>query len=180
MVSTIEIFCCYAREDQELLRNLKKHLMPLQRQALITIWSDTDINAGATWEEEIDKHLNTAHIILLLVSSDFMDSEYCYSKEMKQAMQRHERGEARVIPILLRPTYWKGAPFDKLQALPTNAKPVTDHSWHTEDSALYDVAEQISTVVKELRIQNYMAEADQLYHEQRYDEALVMYDQLLH
>ena len=128
MISTIEIFCCYAREDQELLRNLQKHLMPLQRQGLITIWSDTDINAGATWEEEIDKHLNTAHIILLLVSPDFMASEYCYSKEMKQAMQRHERGEARVIPIILRPTYWKGAPFDKLQALPANARPVTDQA----------------------------------------------------
>ena len=153
--------------------------MPLQWQGLITIWSDTNINAGTEWEEEINKHLNTADVILLLVSSDFMASEYCYSKEMKRAMERHERREARVIPILLRPTYWKGAPFDKLQALPTNAKPVTDHSWHTEDSALYDVAEQISTVVKELRIQNYMAEADQLYHEQRYDEALVMYDQLL-
>src|SRR5438105_10436474 len=123
MVSTIEIFCCYAREDQELLRNLKKHLMPLQRQGLITIWSDTDINAGATWEEEINKHLNTAHIILLLVSPDFMDSEYCYSKEMKQAMERHERGDACVIPVLLRPVRCQGAPFGKLQALPYNAQP---------------------------------------------------------
>ncbi len=178
MTSTIEIFCCYAREDQPLLYKLKTHLMPLQWQGLITIWSDTNINAGMEWEQEIKKHLDTAHIILLLVSSDFMASEYCYSKEMKRAMQRHERGEARVIPILLRPTYWKGAPFDKLQALPTNARPVTDRSW-TEDEALYDVAEQISTVVKSLRIQNYIAEADQLYHEQRYEEALVMYDQLL-
>src|SRR5437588_2212501 len=179
MVSTIEIFCCYAREDQELLRNLKKHLMPLQRQALITIWSDTDINAGATWEEEINKHLTTAHIILLLVSPDFMDSEYCYSKEMKQAMQRHERGEARVIPIILRPTYWKGAPFDKLQALPTDAKPLTDQRWHTIDDALYDVAEQISTVVRNLRIQHYIAEADHLYQDHRYEEALVIYDKVI-
>jgi len=179
MISTIEIFCCYAREDQELLRNLKKHLMPLQRQGLITIWSDTDITAGATWEEEINQHLNTAHIILLLVSPDFIASEYCYSKEMKQAMQRHERGEARVIPIILRPTHWKGAPFDKLQALPANASPVIDQSWHTVDDALYDVAEQISTVVRDLRIQHYMAEADHLYQNHRYEEALVIYDQVI-
>jgi len=179
MASTIEIFCCYAREDQLLLQKLKTHLMPLQWQGLITIWSDTNINAGAEWEKEITKHLNVAHIILLLVSSDFMASEYCYSKEMKRAMERHEHGEARVIPVLLRPTYWKGAPFDKLQALPTNAKPVTDKSWHTEDAALYDVAEQISTVVKDLRIQYWMTEADNLYKDHHYEKALILYDQVL-
>src|SRR5437016_2941804 len=133
MASRIEIFCCYAREDQSLLQGLKAHLMPLQRQGLITLWSDTDINAGIEWEKEINKHLNTAHIILLLVSSDFMASDYCYSKEMERAMERHERGEACVIPILFRPIIWKDAPFAKIQLLPTNAKPVTDRSWHTED-----------------------------------------------
>ena len=180
MASTIEIFCCYAREDQELLRLLKKHLMPLQRQGLITIWSDTDINAGIEWEKEIEKHLDTAHIILLLVSPDFMNSEYCYSKEMRQAMERHERAEARVIPIILRPTIWRGTPFDKLQALPTNAKPVTERkSWDTADDALYDVAESINTVVKKLRIQVFLAEATRLSKEQRYEEALLIYEQLL-
>src|SRR6266568_383756 len=175
--SKIEIFCCYAREDQELLQRLKKHLMPLQRQGLITIWSDTNINAGAEWEKEINKHLDTAHIILLLVSSDFMDSEYCYSKEMKQAMQRREQGEARVIPVILRPTYWKGAPFEKLQALPTDARAVK--SWPDPDDAFFNVAEQISTVVKELRIQSLLAEASKLHADQRYEEALVIYDQLI-
>ncbi len=154
MVSTIEIFCCYAREDRELLRHLKTHLMPLQRQGLITTWSDTDINAGSTWQEEIEKHLDSAHIILLLVSADFMASEYCYSKEMQRAMQRHERGEALVIPIILRPTLWKDALFAKLQALPINGKAITDSSWHSVDDALLDVAEQISTVVKSLHIQH--------------------------
>ena len=87
MASTIEIFCCYALEDQPLLYKLKTHLMPLQWQGLITIWSDTNINAGMEWEEEIKKHLDTAYIILLLVSSDFMASEYCYSKEMFRALK---------------------------------------------------------------------------------------------
>src|SRR5712692_8588299 len=104
MTSTINIFCCYAREDQPLLEKLKTHLMPLQWAGLITIWSDTNINAGAQWEEEINKHLDTAHIILLLISSDFMASEYCYSKEMTRAMERHERGEAHVVPVILRYT----------------------------------------------------------------------------
>jgi TIR domain len=142
MPTAIEIFCCYARKDQPLLQLLKNHLMPLQWQELIHIWSDTDINAGDEWEQSIHEHLENAEIILLLISADFMASSYCYSKEMRRAMQRHERGEARVIPIVLRPTYWKGAPFEKLQFLPKDAKPITDRSW-TEDEALYDVVEQI-------------------------------------
>lgn len=151
MVSPLEIFCCYARKDQSLLNELKKHLTPLQRRGLIAIWIDVDIDAGAVWEEEIKKHLNTAQIILLLISPDFMASEYCYSIEMQRALERHEQKEAHVIPILLRPTIRKGAPFDKLQVLPTNAKPVTDRrSWLSEDEALNDVAEGIRKVVEEL------------------------------
>src|SRR5437868_6409053 len=100
MEQKVEIFICYARNDQALLNDLQKHLVPMVRQGLITMWHDTDISPGTEWEEEINKHLNTAQIVLLLVSPDFMASEYCYSKEMKRAMERHERGEARVIPVL--------------------------------------------------------------------------------
>src|ERR1700694_5312422 len=124
MASPLEVFCCYARKDQSLLNELKIHLTSLQQQGFIALWSDIDIDPGAAWEEEIKKHLNTAQIILLLISPDFMASDYCYSIEMRRALERHERGEAHVIPILLRPTIWKGAPFDKIQVLPTNAKPV--------------------------------------------------------
>src|SRR2546421_1126439 len=142
----VKIFFCYAHEDEALLKKLKTHLRPLQRQGYIDVWHDRDITAGAEWEREISEHLNSAHIILLLVSPDFMASDYCYSNEMKRAMERHDLGEAYVIPILLRPTYWKGAPFAKLQMLPTDTKPVMDRSW-TEDEAFYDVVENISTVV---------------------------------
>lgn len=75
----VEIFCCYARKDQELLNALKTHLFPLQRQQLIRIWNDTNITPGTIWKEEINKNLNSANIILLLVSPDFMASEYCFS-----------------------------------------------------------------------------------------------------
>src|SRR5207249_1735319 len=137
----VKIFFCYAHEDEALLIKLKAHLKPLQRQGLIDIWYDRDINAGTKWEEEINAHLNEAQIILLLVSPDFMDSDYCYGKEMQQALERDQRGEARVIPIIVRPVYWKGAPFSKLQALPTDARPITGRKWHDVDEALFDVAE---------------------------------------
>jgi len=120
---SVSIFFCYAHEDEELLNKLKRHLSPLQRQKLIAVWHDRDISAGTQWEHEISQHLNSAHIILLLVSPDFLYSEYCYGVEMKRALERHQRGEARVIPIILRPVYWQGI-LGTLQALPTDAKSV--------------------------------------------------------
>src|SRR5690348_4507212 len=121
----VKIFICYAHEDELLLNKLKTHLRVLQRQGLIDVWHDREISAGTEWEPEISQHLNIAHIILLLVSPDFMDSDYCYGIELERAMERHQSGEARVIPIILRPVHWTGASFGKLQVLPTDGKPVT-------------------------------------------------------
>ena len=149
-MASVEIFCCYARKDQSLLNELQIHLIPLKRLGLITIWADTDIEAGIEWEKEVEKHLGTAQIILLLISPEFMASEYCYSVEMKRAMGRHECGEARVIPIILRHTSWQLAPFGKLKPLPTEAKPVISSSWRNKNVAFHDVAEGIRKTVESL------------------------------
>jgi tetratricopeptide (TPR) repeat protein len=149
-MASVEIFCCYARKDQSLLNELRIHLIPLKRQGLITIWADTDIDAGIEWEKEVEKHLDTAQMILLLISPEFMASDYCYSVEMKRAMERHERGEARVIPIILRHTSWQLAPFGKLQPLPTGAKPVISSSWRNKNVAFHDVAEGIRKTIESL------------------------------
>jgi excisionase family DNA binding protein len=146
----VKIFICYAREDETLLNKLKMHLRPLQRQGLIEVWHDCDISAGAEWEQEISEQLNSAHIILLLISADFMDSNYCYGVEMQRAMERHERKEARVIPVILRPVYWHEAPFGRLQALPKDAKPVTSSNWHNWDDAFFDVVEGIRNILIQL------------------------------
>lgn len=95
MITPLEVFCCYAREDQEMLVKLKKHLAPLVRQGKITIWSDVDLRAGTEWEKELHHHLESADIILLLISPDFMASDYCYSAEMERALVRHTKGSAR-------------------------------------------------------------------------------------
>src|SRR5947209_9429655 len=102
----INIFICYARKDEILLNKLKAHLMSLHLAGLIDIWHDREISAGTEWQREIDQQLNSAQIILLLVSPDFMSSPYCYSVEMKRALERQEQREARVIPVILRPLYW--------------------------------------------------------------------------
>jgi hypothetical protein len=114
----VKVFLSYAHDDEHLKIALEKHLSLLQRQGLIKIWYDRDISAGKEWEKEIDTNLNKAQIILLLVSPDFVASDYCYSIEMHRAMKLHERGEALVIPVILRPTDWEYTPFSKLQVLP--------------------------------------------------------------
>ena len=152
MASNIEIFLCYAHEDELLRNELARHLGGLKRQGFFDIWHDRKIIAGTEWEREIDEHLNSAQIILLLVSQYFMDSDYCYLIEMKRAIERHERGEAHVIPVILRPVFFQRAPFAKLMPLPTNRKPITDFSWHSLDEAFYDVAEGIRKAAEEVAV----------------------------
>jgi hypothetical protein len=148
MTAKIEIFLSYAHEDETLRKELEKQLIIFQRQGLIDVWHDRMISAGKEWDCEVDVRLNQSHIILLLVSSDFMASDYCYSVEVKRAMEKHEAGEARVIPIILRPVYWQGALFGRLQALPKDGKSVI--SWQNSDEAFFEVAEGIRKAVEEL------------------------------
>ncbi len=146
--STIEVFLSYSHKDEPLLNELEKHLGILKRQNVIAVWHDRKIGAGKEWKGEIDTHLNTAHLILLLVSADFIASDYCYDLEVKRAMERHKVGEARVIPIILRAVDWKEAPFGKLQALPTDGQPVTSCKNH--DEAFRNILRGIRNVIEEL------------------------------
>src|SRR5579872_5396029 len=110
----LKVFFSYAREDEPLLKKLKQHLASMKKQGLIQDWHDRDISPGVEWEPELLRHLDTADIILLLISSEFIASEYCYGKELQRAISRHERRLARVIPIILRPVDWQIPPLDRL------------------------------------------------------------------
>ncbi len=121
---SLSVFISYAHEDEALLRELENHLAMLRNQGIITTWNDRNISAGTEWEREIDMYLNSAQLILLLISANFLASPYCYSIELKRAIERHNAGEVRVIPIILRSADWKNAPFGKLQALPRSGKPI--------------------------------------------------------
>jgi predicted ATPase len=145
---SIQIFYSYSHVDEELRNKLETHLSGLKRQGIITGWHDRKIVGGTDWGNEIDAHLNSADIILLLISADFIASDYCYGTEVTLAMRRHEEGKARVVPIILRPADWKGAPFGKLQALPLNAKPVA--MWQNPDEAFLNIVEGIRAITKEL------------------------------
>jgi hypothetical protein len=144
----IEVFFSYAHEDGVLRDELAKHLHLLVRQGIIAGWHDRRITGGAEWAGVIDERLRTAHIILLLVSADFLASDYCYDIELSRAMKRHGAGEARVVPIILRPVDWHSALFGKLQALPKDGRPVT--SWPNRDEAFVDIARGIRSIAEEL------------------------------
>jgi hypothetical protein len=132
-----------------LREELDIHLANLKQQSKINAWNDRAIEAGIEWDAEIKAHLESARIILLLISPRFMASEYCYDKEMQRAMERHKAGTARVIPIILKPTDWKDTPFSKLQALPKDAKPIT--TWNNQDEAFLNVVQGIRQAVESLK-----------------------------
>ncbi len=145
----INIFYSYAPKDEELRAELAKRLKLMKRQGLIDDFYAGDISAGSAEREEASKHLEAADIILLLVSPDFIDSDYLYEQEMERAMERKRTGKARVIPILLISIDWENTPFSGLVPLPRNRKPIS--TWKDRDQALYEVATEIRRVVKELR-----------------------------
>ncbi|HTK05990.1 MAG TPA: toll/interleukin-1 receptor domain-containing protein [Ktedonobacteraceae bacterium] len=142
------IFCCYARKDQNFLQELKTHLKPLEREGLVIVKADIDISPGARWETTIRQHLEAADIILLLISPDFIASDYCFHEEMRRAIVRHEQGTARVIPVIVRPSAWHRLPFGKLQALPEDATPISVSQ--NRDIAMLSVAQGIYAVAQEL------------------------------
>ena len=144
----LTIFYCYAHEDKALRTELAKHLSPLQHLEHIINWYDGEVLAGTVREDKIMTQLNAAHIILLLISPDFVASDYCYSKEMRRAIERHEAKEALVIPIILRPIAWNKLPFAHLQVLPSGGKPVCSPLWANRDEAFYDVVQGILAVVE--------------------------------
>ncbi|GCE06990.1 HEAT repeat domain-containing protein [Dictyobacter aurantiacus] len=147
VTSGLRLFYSYAQQDDEWRKKLDIHLTALQRQGIITSWHRQQVIAGAEPAREIERQLEEAHLILLLVSPDFIASEHCYGNELAQALQRHEQGYARVIPILVRSTDWQSTPFGHLRPLPTNGKPAK--TWKDQEAALVDIVQGIKNVIDE-------------------------------
>jgi Fe2+ or Zn2+ uptake regulation protein len=146
----INIFFAYSREDQVLRHRLDKHLSGLRRKDYIKTWYDGRIEPGKEWKMEIDTNLSKSDIILLLISADFIDSDYCYNIEMKKAIIRHEKGDAVVIPIILNHCDWDDLPFSKIQGLPQSGNPITSNYWENADIAFTEIAKSIKDIVENL------------------------------
>jgi internalin A len=142
------LFFSYSHKDEGLRDELETHLKLLQRQRIISTWYDRKILPGNDWDREIDNRLERAAIIVLLISADFIASDYCWDKEVKRALERHSAKEATVVPVLLRTCDWKGVPFGKLQGLPTGMRAVT--TWPDRDAAWTDVATGIRTIAESM------------------------------
>lgn len=135
------IFFSYCHTDEALRDRLETSLHALKRQGLIDTWHDRRIIVGEDFDGEVRHELERADVILLLISPDFIASDYCYDVEMKRALERHADREARVIPVILRACDWRPLPFGKLLAAPRDGKPI--RSWPDIDEAFLDVARKI-------------------------------------
>jgi hypothetical protein len=142
----LKVFISYSHGDEKYKNLIIKHIRPLKRLRLIEEWHDRKILAGESWGNEIAKNLDSADIVIALISADFINSNYCYDIEMERALQRHDEEEAKLIPVIISPCLWKYSPFAKIQALPTDGKPVV--LWDNEDEAMVLVAEAIKTVAE--------------------------------
>jgi len=141
----LKLFISYSHEDEQLKNHLDKHLIMLKRSGKIDAWNDRHLIAGQEWDSEIKKEVLEADIILLLISADFNNSEYIWKEELAAAMERHEKGLARVVPVILRKCEWNEMPYAKLQALPKGAQPVTE--FPDKDAAFTDIAAGIRLLV---------------------------------
>jgi hypothetical protein len=143
----LSVFISYAHSDEGYLEKLKKHLSSLRRNGFIKDWSDGCILPGDDWQKKIDSALKKADLVILLVSSDFLYSYYCYEKEFSVALELQKKGDLRIIPVILRDCQWRNTPFAAFNALPRRgAIPITLFS--NEDTGFREVADGIADLVR--------------------------------
>lgn len=139
------VFVSYSHKDEAMVNRLLDHLIGLEIDGLIQVWHDRAIDAGEEWRKLIEENLNKSNIILLMVSSHFLASDFCRNVEMEQALARHEERRAIVIPVILRKVNWKTERFGKLNALPRDGKPIT--KWGDRDEAFAYISTAIRGLV---------------------------------
>jgi hypothetical protein len=142
-----KVFISYSHKDEHFREELEKHLVMLKRKGLVQTWTDREILPGQEWGKEISTELEASDIILLLVSSDFLASDYCFDIEVRQAMKQHEQGTSTVVPIIVRSCDWQDAPFGILQGLPKGAKPIKEYL--DIDGAFLDVVQGLKKILTE-------------------------------
>jgi hypothetical protein len=141
----VNVFISYSHKDELIKEELENHFSGLRRNGLINDWNDRMIQAGDLWEAEIKEKLNNAEIVIFLVSSDFMASNYIHNVEIKNAMDRHNNSLIKIVPVIARPCDFASLPISNIQALPKNAKAIT--LWENKDEAYLDVVNQFKKLL---------------------------------
>jgi hypothetical protein len=146
----VKIFYSYSHKDEELRDMFEVHMSGLKRAGYIEQWHDRKILPGSYWDRDINSNIEAADLILFLVSSDFLSSDYCYNVEVIKAINRHNLQECVVIPIILRHCDWEGAPFEHIQGLPKDMHPITSKYWHNIDEAFTYIAKELRKIIKNI------------------------------
>ncbi len=154
----VNVYLAYVPEDEDLLKRLRLQLKAIERIGLVDAWHDGEITAGADREKAMMEALHQSPIILLLVSSAFIASEFAYEQEVKTAMELHAAEKARVVPVILKPCMWRATSFGKLNPCPANGIPVMDDHWQSVDHAFMEVAEQVLKMIEEPKAEESMVE----------------------
>lgn len=144
----LKLFYSYAHEDEAILVELRKHLAALRREQVIVDWHDRQLLPGAAWDSEISSRLESADIVLALISADFVSSEYAYGRELSRALELHDQGRLVLTPVIARPCRWERLPTARLQVLPDRARPIS--GWKDPDQAYLSVAVGVERVAREL------------------------------
>ena len=142
----MKVFISYSHKDESTLERLHTHLAVLRRDGRIDEWFDREILAGGEIDAEIAERLESSRLFLLLVSPDFLSSDYCVEREMERALERHRSGDARVVPIIVEPCDWAYTPLRDLKALPRCGKPVSE--WTNQNNAFLDVVRELRRVLE--------------------------------
>lgn len=146
----LKLFISYSHKDESFKDELKDELIVLERTGKIDIWDDRKLIVGSDFDKEILHQLEVADVVCLLVSRNFIRSEYIWSKEMKKAIQRHEEGTAKIAPIIIsRVPNFNILPFANITALPTDAKPIT--TWEDPNAAWENVGYGITALINALK-----------------------------
>lgn len=174
----VKVFWCYAPENRRLRDDLEQHLSALKYAGHIQMWHDREILPGALWEQESEMRLETADLVLLLVSAHFLGSTVCWEKHMKRALQRWALGKVSIIPILASPVDCQGTLISHLEMLPTGGKAITD--WSDRQKACADVATGIRKAVNALLARQWKQHGDACSGQEQYDLAFEAYEEALH
>jgi hypothetical protein len=142
----LSLFLSYAHVDAEIARTLRKHLAPLRHEGIVNDWQDRDLRPGEHWDDEISAQLESADIVVALISADFVASEYAYGREVRRALELHRSGELALLPVIARDYLWQNLPIAALQALPDGARPIT--SWSDPDAAYVSVVRGIESAAR--------------------------------
>lgn len=158
----LKVFYSYSHKDEAFRDQLETHLKLLSRNGFISEWHDRKISPGNEWKNKINDEIRSSNIILLLISTDFIASDYCYEEELRIAMEMHEENTAVVVPIILLPSRWKDTPFAKLQALPKDVVPIS--TWSDIDQAWLSVVEGLEVVIQDFQIYKERKQGGRQFH----------------